>query len=107
MATTHGDDSLPFKIVNSSKHVIHAVEVSASSQPKWGRNLLTDRTLGPGDSTTIRFAGPCGPNDLRLSAEKGVVYVDKRLMFCSGPNDTTLLVVTVADRTLTRTTDQR
>ena len=107
IGTAPATDSVLFKIVNQSKHPIHAVEVSQSSQPKWGRNLLNGRTLQPGEATTIGFEGTCGPNDLRLYAEKGLRYVDRKLMFCSGTNDAALLVVTVGERTLTKTTSQR
>jgi hypothetical protein len=101
-------DLIPLKIINSSQHVIDTVKVSPSAPPaSWSPNLLNGRTLGPGESTTVGFQGTCGPNDIRLYAEKGVLYVDKELMFCSGPNDTTLLVLTVGERTLTKTRSAR
>ena len=88
--------SFQLNLNNRSRHTVSSFQVSPTSSPDWGDNLL-GQPLTPEQQTTVTVNGACGQYDVRFVAENGTRLHDEAVTFCTG--DT----ITIGDRTLTRT----
>jgi hypothetical protein len=46
-----------FKIINKTSHTIENIYVSSANEDKWGKDLLGEQVLEPGESFTVTFNG--------------------------------------------------
>lgn len=95
-AVAEAEDAIRFKVVNSTRDVIHEIYVSPTGAEKWGANLLS-QPLKPGQSIALTFEGRCGSYEIRMVAPEGTEYMDDEVQFCE-PDD----VMTVGDGALNK-----
>lgn len=71
-----------FRLTNNSSTTINEIYVSSSNNNSWGADRLGDRTLGSGNSYTIRLpAGQC-VNDIRVVYANGSANERRRVNTC-------------------------
>ncbi len=46
-----------FKIINKTSHTIENIYVSSATEEKWGKDLLGEQVLDPGETFTVTFNG--------------------------------------------------
>ena len=82
VSAAHANDAARFELANSSGRTIDVSQVSPTSSPGWGRDLLGDRVLHAGYSVVVT-PGPAGCMfDVRVAYHGGDTEEFRNLNLC-------------------------